>query len=213
MTIKLKVTLLKMLLVLISILFASCIKKSNSKITLNKQEKVKFNTKKIDSYVKIKDTILVKKSVLNFLTLQQNLLSNNKIKNLSNHVSFPLDGDAVYFMIYGDDFLKSPQKFFKQKINKKNFIKKNELIFIDIYKYLFCNIDFHQELFDSEYHYMKKDKKGVLWDLDVSINFENNSFTIYMSKITENSEEEYSIFYQYNLIRDKYLLFYIGTVG
>lgn len=209
MTIKPKVILLKTLLVLISILFVFCKKKSSSKITLINQKDIG----NVYNYIQLKDTILVKRSILNFLTQQQDLFESNKIEDLSNHVSFPLDGDVLYFMIFGNDFLNSPQFFFEQKIDKKTFIKKNKLIFSENYKNLFCNTNFSQMLFDNKYRYIKKDEKGVLWELDTSINFTNNSFKIYLSKIAEESEEEYSIFYSYSLIKNKYLLSYIGAAG
>ena len=207
MTTKPKAILLKTLLTLISTLYLSCLK--NPKST----QKQEVATHQKTEYTPIKDSLLVKTSILKFLASQQKLLSNNQIEEISKNVSFPLDGDVIYFMIYGDDFLKTPERFFEKKITKDIFIIESNLIFPDIYKKMFCSIDLTQELYNNKYHYRIKDKAEVYWEIDISINVENNSFAVYHNKVTENSEEEYSIFYRYQFINNDYLLSYIGSAG
>ncbi len=196
---------MKKLLVLISFFYLSC---SGNEAKTGKQ----YNTTTPNTF-HITDSLLVKKKILNFLTLQQKLIKNNNITEISNYVSFPLDGDVVYFMIYGDDFYKNPSFFFEKKINKITFLKKHKFIFPPIYSKLLGEIDLSEALYTPKYYFKQKDKDGSTWDLNIVINFKNFSFKLFFNKVTKNNEEEYSVFYQYILVNDKYMLSYIGSTG
>ncbi len=200
--------MLKTLLVLFIILsLFSCKKNTSFRVVNDKEDKIS----KISPI--IEDSLEIKDSVLSFLDLQKDILKNNDFKEFSEHVVFPLDGDVLYFMVYGDESVESSDNIFDIKIDREIFMDKHHMIFPRFYKEILCAINNEKELNDSSYSFVKRDKDSVLWEVNIEINYEENYFSISFDVITDNSEEEYSIYYKYLKTENKYMLSYIGATG
>ena len=206
--------LLKTLLLIITFLFYfGCQKKiSETKKTHTKARSVNesaFNQQDIDS-------VKFKNEVITFLLQEQELVRKNQIKKIADHIKFPLNGGYVLSQVYGDDFFKAIDNniTFTKTVNKAVFIKKYDSIYKPVFNSLLSEIDIEKKINDTlNLYQITKTKNNVLWTIDFESSFENKNFEIYWRVITDNWEEEYTVFFRYKYINNSFTLIQIDVIG
>jgi len=206
--------LLKTLLLIITFLFYfGCQKKiSETKKTHTKARSVNesaFNQQDIDS-------VKFKNEVITFLLQEQELVRKNQIKKIADHIKFPLNGGYVLSQVYGDDFFKAIDNniTFTKTVNKAVFIKKYDSIYKPVFNSLLSEIDIEKKINDTlNLYQITKTENNVLWTIDFESSFENKNFEIYWRVITNNWEEEYTVFFRYKYINNTFTLIQIDVIG
>ncbi len=178
--------------------------------------KVYFPKDTIVSKIQTIDSITFRSKVISFLLKEQVLIRNNQIEEITNHIKFPLDGGYLYSQVYGDEFLKTLDKNepFTKTIDRDVFIKNSDSILKPVFKYLMSNVDVIKKINDNKnlYQFVKKNKDKV-WTIDFKILYGYKEFQIYWSVVTDNWEEEFSVFFRYRYEEDTFKLVSIGVIG
>jgi hypothetical protein len=76
------------------------------------------------------------------------------------------------------------------------------------------NVDVIKKINDNKnlYQFVKKIKDKV-WTIDFKILYGYKEFQIYWSVVTDNWEEEFSVFFRYRYEEDSFKLVSIGVIG
>ncbi len=162
------------------------------------------------------DSVTFNNKVIDFLLKEQELIKNDQIEKIANHVKFPLDGGYVLSQVYGDEFLRvsDTNEAFSKVVDKEVFIKKYDSIFSPVFRSLFSEVDIDKKINDQlDTYQLIKEENNILWTIDFGKSFEHKTFQIYWRVVTDNWEKEFTVFFRYKYDGTSFILIQIDVIG
>lgn len=178
----------------------------NPKVNNSEDDKI-VERGKIINHNGVKDDILV-----DFFQKFQSDFNKKDLSKIISFVNFPLEGDCIYYYVFGEKVHAENFDFKKNKILKDNFRKEYDKIFNSHAKFLLSKVDFKKLILDKTYQFKEPIDANSFYE----INFYNKN-NIYNVSISYNnkyeSTTEHSIIYQFKVINNSIKLYSIFCAG